>query len=146
MRHFIEVARGQVRKSVLRDRASEPLVERFSRYLWPWGEAWLVRLVLLVAVLDYLSTYALLELSGRLDVYEGGLIAHRALQLGGFRGLLLMDVVEVGTLCLLAASARFLYTRFGFNGFARAAFVACLFPYVVAALLATTNNLVGTVV
>ena len=137
-------ARERIRKSILRERRSDPRVEQLSRYLWPWHEAWLVRLVALLALLDYLSTYALLELSGKESVYERGLLAHWALQSGGFRNLLLMDTLAVALLCLVAIGVRFLYSRFGFTGFARAAYVAVLFPYAVAALLATANNLVRT--
>ena len=146
MQRLMELAREQARRSVLRDRQREPLVERLSRYLWPWREAWLMRLAALLAVLDYLSTYALLELSHKPYVYEQGPLAHWALQAGGYTGLLLMDVLAVGTISLLAVASRTLYSRFGFNGFARAAYVAFLFPYTVAALLATANNLVRTLV
>ena len=146
MQHVIARAREQIRKSVLRDRRREPVVERVSRYLWPWREAWLAGLVTLLAFLDYLSTYALLELSNKPYVYERGPLAHWALQAGGFGGLLMMDILEVGALYLLATSARFAYSRFGYFGYARAAYVVMLFPYVVAAFLATTNNLVRTLV
>ena len=137
-------AREKVRRSVLRDGLRAPLVERLSRYVWPWREAWLARLVVLLAVLDYLSTYALLELSNKPYAYERGPLAHWALQANGFKGLLLIDILEVGTLYLLAIAARSLYSRFGFYGYARAAYVAMLAPYAVAAFFATTNNLVWT--
>ena len=97
-----------------------------------------------MAALDYLTTYALLELSDKPHVYESGILAHWALQAGGFKGLLLVDALAVGTLCLLAVAARFLYSRFSFHGFARAAYVAFLLPYTVATLLASANNLVHT--
>ncbi|MFQ5861001.1 MAG: hypothetical protein ACE5IG_05570 [Dehalococcoidia bacterium] len=87
-----------------------------------------------------------MELSGKSYVYERGLLANWALHVDGFRGLLLVDMLVVGTLCLLATAVRALYSRFGFNGFARAAYVALLLPYTLAAFLATANNLVRTLV
>jgi len=81
-----------VSKSLERDRASERYVEAVSRFLWPWRESWLLALVGLVAVLDYASTYAVLELSGNEYVYEGGPLASWALQMGGFTGLFLVDM------------------------------------------------------
>jgi len=69
------LAKSMVRKSLERDRSSERYVEAVSRSLWPWRESRLLVLVLLLAVLDYVSTYAALELSGRMDGYEGGPLA-----------------------------------------------------------------------
>lgn len=116
-------------------------MERNSRCVWPWREAWLAGLAGITACLDYLSTYAFLELSGKHGVYESGLLASRALELGGFRGLLLLDIAAVVGLCLLAGGVRYAYARFGFAGFARTAYVALLVPYALAALFATANNL-----
>ena len=75
MHRVFGLAKGMVRKSLERDRSSERYVEAVSRSLWPWRESWLLGLVSLVAVLDYVSTYAVLELSGNTHVYEGGLLA-----------------------------------------------------------------------
>lgn len=119
-------------------------MERLSRYVWPWREAWLAGLLGLAACLDYLSTYAVLELSGKQGVYEHGFLASRALELGGFRGLLLLDITAVAGLCLLASTVRYVYARFGFRGFARTAYVAALVPYTLAAFSASVNNLVLT--
>lgn len=66
------LAKDMVRKSIERDRAKERYAEAASRSLWPWWESWLLAMVGLVAVLDYVSTYAVLELSERADIYEGG--------------------------------------------------------------------------
>ena len=146
MQRIMEQARDQIRKSVVRDRRREPLIERISRYLWPWREAWLAGLVVLLALTDYLSTYTLLELSNKPYAYERGPLAHWALQTGGFKGLFMMDILEVSVLFLLAVSARFAYSRFGFHGYARAAYVVVLTPFAVASIFATLNNLVRTVV
>ena len=119
-------------------------VGAWSRFLWPWHHAWLFPLVTLLAALDLISTYVLLELSGKTNVYESGPLASWALRRGGFNGLYIMNAVAVGLLCLIAASARLFYARFGLTGFARASYVAVLVPYTVAALAAVVNNLLLT--
>ena len=68
-----------VRKSLERSWTSERYVEALSRSLWPWRESWLLAFVSFLAVLDYVSTYAVLELSGKTCVYEGGPLASWAL-------------------------------------------------------------------
>ena len=70
LRRLQQIVRDNIRHSVRRDRRFEPSVERVSRYLWPWREAWLVRTAFLVAALDFLSTYALLDLSNKTNAYE----------------------------------------------------------------------------
>ena len=139
-----EITKGMVRKSIGRDRGSEKHVEAISRYLWPWRESLLVTLVCSLAVLDYASTYAFLELSGNNNVYEGGLIAGWALKVDGFRGLLLVDTLAVTTLVMIAIGTRFIYTKFGFKGFGRAAFVLVLAPYLIVTMAVVYNNIVLT--
>ena len=126
------------------DRSMERYVEAFSRSLWPWKESWLLALVGLVAVLDYLSTFTALELSGNKYLYEGGLVANWALRTAGFTGLFLFDTVIISTLLLTALTIRFLHFKFGFKGFGRTAFVVMLAPYVVATMAAIFNNVVLT--
>ena len=138
------VARGVVKRSLERDRSSEPRVEAVSRYLWPWQESRLLAFVSLLAALDYISTYSALELSGNANVYEGGLLAGWALQMGGFGGLFLVDIVAVGTLLLTAVTIRFLYSKFGFKGFGRTALVVLLVPYFVATMSAVFKNIALT--
>ena len=146
MRRLQQIVRDNIRDSVRRDRKFEPSVERVSRYLWPWREAWLVRAAFLVAAVDFLSTYVLLDLSNTPNAYERGILASRALQIDGFRGLLIMNLVAVSAICLVAISARLVYSRFGYYGFARAGFVAAIFPYILAASLAAVNNVVRTMI
>lgn len=141
----MEAARERVRKSVQRDRRFEPWMDRLSRRLWPWRDSWLMVAVPVIALLDYLSTYALLGLSNKPYAYERGPLAHWALEVDGFRGLLALDILGVVVLCLLAVTVRFAYARFGYGGYGRAAYVLLLLPYAVAASLATVNNLVRTV-
>ncbi len=146
MYNIILRARERIHRSVLRDLRREPTVERLSRRLWPWREAWLVRCVVLVAALDFLSTYALLGRFHRPYLFERGPLGHWALHMGGFKALLITEFVAVGILCLVAVGARIAYSRFGYHGYARAAYVAALLPYTVAASLATVNNLTLAVV
>jgi hypothetical protein len=134
----------RLRKAVERDRRAEARIESISRVLWPWREQRLVALVGLLALLDYATTTMALELSGKSYVYEGGLLAGWALRVGGLGWLFLVDMGVVAALALLAISARRLYSRFGFAGFGRAAFVAVLVPYAVVAASAVVNNLIMT--
>ena len=146
LRRLQQIVRDNIRHSVRRDRRFEPSVERVSRYLWPWREAWLVRTAFLVAALDFLSTYALLDLSNKTNAYERGILASRALQIDGYRGLLIMNLAAVGAICLVAIGTRLLYSRFGYHGFARAGFVAAILPYTLAAFLAAVNNVVRAMI
>ena len=142
--------RRQVSKALQRDRSSEPQVHAVSKFLWPWREPWLVALVSLlalvgiVAVLDYTTTYAALQLSGKEYVYEAGWLASWALRSGGFEILLLVDIAAVVGLSLAALAARSLCFRFSYKGFGRAMFVILLMPYAVMAIVAIVNNVVLT--
>jgi len=90
-------------------------------------------------VLDYVGTYAVLELSGKTYVYEGGPLARWALRMGGFTGLFLVDMAAASTLLLATATIRFLHSKFGFKGFGRTAFVVLLVPYAVATVAAVSS-------
>ncbi len=138
------LAKGMVRKSLERDSSREQYVEAVSRSLWPWRESWLLALVGFLAVLDYASTYAALELSGNKYIYESGPLASWALQMGGFPGLFLVDMAAVGTLMLAAITIRSLHFKFGFKGFRRTAFAVVVIPYVVITMAAIFNNIVLT--
>lgn len=144
MQRVFGLAKGMVSKSLERDRASERYVEAVSRSLWPWRESRLLALVILVAVLDYASTYAVLELSGNEYVYEGGPLASWALQMGGFTGLFLVDMAAAMALLVVAITIRSLHFKFGFKGFGRTAFVVVLAPYVVVTMAAVYNNVALT--
>jgi len=110
MRRVLDLIKYRVRRSVERERTLERPLEAFSRLLWPWHDSKLMLFVCLLAVLDYVSTYAALELSGSNQVYEAGLLARWALQTGGFPKLLLVDTASIGMLIFLAVCAQFLYT------------------------------------
>jgi len=144
MHRVFGLAKGMVRKSLERDRANERYVEVVSRSLWPWQESRLLVIVGCLAALDYVSTYAVLELSGNKYVCEGGPLANWALQMGGFTGLFLLDIAAVTTLLLAAVFIKYLHSKFGFKGFGRAAFVVFLVPYVVITTAAVYNNIALT--
>ena len=126
-----------VRQDPTRDRS----IEAFSKRLWPWREWRLPSVVAAVAALDYFSTYAALEISGKEVIHEIGLLGGWALGKGGFAGLFLADACALTALLLAAAAARMLCRRRGFAGAGRAAFVVLLLPYVFAASAAAAWNL-----
>ena len=129
-------------KSRAKDRSFDRPVEAFSRLLWPIRERWLLVVVFSLCLLDYASTYAALELSGNANVHEAGPLAGWALDTGGFAFLFVVDLAAAGTLSLVALAARYLYTRAGFRGYGRAAFVVALAAYVVRTAIVVINNLV----
>ena len=132
------------RRSIGRGKAVEGLVAQLSRIVWPWRLGWLVPLVALLAALDLISTYLLLEHSGKTYAYESGPLAAWALQAGGYNSLYIVNALGVGFLCFVAIAVSRLYTRLGLSGFARAAYVLALVPYAVASFVAVTNNVVLT--
>jgi len=142
MNSVLQFMKGRLRKAAERDRRAERYVERASRFLWPWSRIRLLALVGIVALLDYISTYAVLELSGKRYLNEGGPLASWALGKGGFGWLFLADLCAVLAISLAALALRFIFLRLGFKGFAGAAFVFLLLPYVVVALVAVFNNLI----
>ena len=135
-----------VKRIVDRERSMDRHIGTVSRLIWPWQDRWLIPLVGLLAALDLISTYILLELSGKTNVYEGGLLAGKALSWGGFDGLYIMNVASVGLLCLIAVTARFCYNRYGLKGYARTAYVVMLVPYAVVAFAAVVNNTLMTAI
>jgi len=139
---IFEIAKDKIRRSIERERMLEQYFEAASLRLWPWRDSLLVALVGLLATLDYISTYAFLELSGNKSLYEGGTLASWALQKGGFTLLLFVDIAAVSALIILAVSLRFFQFRFGFRGYGRICFVTLLLPYVVITLAIIFNNVV----
>jgi hypothetical protein len=143
MSAVMRLVKERVRKAAERDRRSERHVGAISRRLWPWNERWLIALAGIMALLDYATTCAALELSGK-GYSEGGLLAGWALRIGGFGWLFLVDMGAVFALVLLAVTVRSLCFRFGFRGYGRATFVVLLLPYAVVAFAAIVNNVVLT--
>jgi len=144
MHHLLRRLKDVAKKNRERERSIEPHVEAVSRSLWPWRESRLLALVGLLAVLDYASTYAALELSGNTRVYEGGPLASWALRTGGFPALLMVNIAAASILLLAAITVRSLHLKFGFKGYGRTAFVVILVPYVVATMAAVFNNVALT--
>jgi len=142
MSPVLQWMKDRMKKAVERDRRAERYVEAASRLIWPWQERQLLFFVGVVAVLDYASTYAVLELSGKRYLNEGGALASWALEKGGFGGLFLADVGAVLAISLVALILRAILFRSGFKGFSRAALVFLLVPYAVMAIVAVFNNLI----
>ena len=142
MYRAFEIARDRIKRNVERERALEKHFEAASRRLWPWSDFRLAALVILLAMLDYTSTYAFLELSGNEALCESGRLASWALNKGGITLLLWVDLAAVSALVLLAISLRFFQFRFGFRGYGRTCFVVLLLPYAVITLAVIFNNVV----
>ena len=53
----------------------EQPLEAISKKLWPWSESKLILFVIILAALDYSSTYACLTFGKNPQVMEGGLIS-----------------------------------------------------------------------
>lgn len=140
MNSFFNRLGDRLRERIARERKLDRPIGAFSRVLWPFPESKLVFYVCILAVLDYASTFTALELSGNNQISEIGLMAKWALQTGGFPKLLLVDAASIGILICLAIGARFLYSKLGFNGFGRAAFVFLLIPYFLFIWAAVVNN------
>jgi hypothetical protein len=71
-------------------------------------------------------------------------MAKWALAIGGFPILLVVDAAVIGALILFATWVRALYTRSGFPGFGRTAFVFFFVPYSVIILPVVFNNIINT--
>ena len=145
MSTVMRLMKERVRKAAERDRRSERYVGAISRRLWPWNERWLIALAGIMALLDYATTCAALELSGK-GYSEGGLLAGWALRIGGFGWLFLVDIGAVFALALAAITVRQICFRFGYKGYGRATFVVLLLPYVIVAFAAVVNNIVLTLI
>jgi hypothetical protein len=135
-------ARDILNKSREIDRGFGQHAEKLSRFIWPWQEHWLWLVVGSLAILDFTSTYILLDVSGKNNVYESGRLAIWALDRGGFLFLLLIDLMAAVILSLAALAARYIYVKHGCKGYGRAAFVVLLMPYIIITALAILNNLI----
>jgi hypothetical protein len=144
MHSFFDSIRDKLRKNIERERRLDHPLETISLVIWPYPESKLVFYVSLLAFLDYTSTFVALRLSGNSQIYEAGLLAKWALQTGGFSKLFLVDVVCIGTLICMAYIVRSIYSKMGFIGFSRAAFIFLLIPYFVFIMGVVVNNILVT--
>jgi len=144
MRKFFESLRERVRQSIERDKKLEKPIERVSRLIWPWPESRLILFVILLALLDYISTFIAIKFNLGHQVYEAGLIAKWALDTGGFVKLFFVDVAVIGTFILIARGVSSIYSRLGHQGYRRAAFIFVLLPYVVFMFGVVVNNTINT--
>lgn len=140
MQRFRARMREVFEKSIKRDRGADPHVGAISRFIWPWRESRLLFFVGCMVALDFASTFVAVELSGNEFIGEGGRLANWALDTGGFAGLFLFDVAAVATMFAVAFAVRRLYSRSGYVGFARIAFVVALLPYAISTAGAVFNN------
>ena len=141
MLDLFDRVRNRLRKDIERERHLDGHIETISIKLWPYPEKKLVFYVIIMALLDFTSTFTALKLSGNDHVSEVGLLAKWALQDGGFSRLFLVDTIAICTLIFLAIIARSMYVKFGLNGFGRAAFVLLLVPYLVFIFGVIVNNI-----
>jgi hypothetical protein len=132
-------ARSRAEKYRAIDQGFDRHVGRFSRFIWPFREKWLLVVVGSLFLCDYASTYFSLLNS---DNYEDGPLAGWALRVGGFGMLFLVDIIAAGIFSFLAVLARHLYRRAGFQGYGRAAFVVLLAPYVIRTSIVVVNNII----
>lgn len=146
MNSFGENLREKLRKGAEKEKTFDSRLEAVSRRLWPWDDNKLLFLVITLVVLDFCSTFAFLELSGNMNLYESGPIARWALEVGGFSRLFLIDLVAACVLMLAAFGARAVYLKKGFRGYGRTAFVLILVPYIVVTIAAIYNNVALTFV
>ena len=144
MQKFLESLKTRVQRANEQDRKLEKPIEKVSRLIWPWPESKLIQFVSLLAMLDFLSTFAALRFNLSHQVYEVGPMAKWALAIGGFPILLVVDAAVIGVLILFATAVRTLYTRSGFPGFGRTAFVFFFVPYAVIILPVVFNNIINT--
>ena len=140
MQQILILMRTRIKSAIERDKKLERPIEKLSRLIWPWQESKLILLVALLAVADYASTFMALKLSANHQVSELGLLANRTLTSGGFAQLLMVDAAAIVAFILLALGVRALYYRFGFPGFARAAFIFVFVPYTVIIVPVIINN------
>ncbi|MGP8080639.1 MAG: hypothetical protein ACLPVI_09050 [Dehalococcoidales bacterium] len=144
MQKILQSMRTRLKKANEQDRKLEKPIEKFSRLIWPWSESRLIQFVSLLAVLDYSSTFAALKFNSSHQVSELGLMAKWALNTGGFTELLVIDAAVIAAFILIAVGVRALYTRFGFPGYGRAAFVFIFIPYAIIMLPIIFNNIIST--
>jgi len=142
LRNWSKSLKATAEKNRERDRGFDKHAGRLSRFLWPPSENWLLVVVFSLCMLDFVTTYAALELGRNKNVHEAGPLAGWALRTGGFGFLFLIDLTAACVLSLFALAARYLYSRYGLKGYARAAFVVALAAYVVRTGFVVVNNLV----
>jgi hypothetical protein len=134
-----EAARDRGERLRQIDRGFDRPVGKISRCIWPLREEWLLLVVGTLFLLDYISTYLGLQ---HVEISEEGPLAAWALETGGFAFLFLIDLVAAVVFALLAFLVRFLYRRAGLPGYARAAFVFLLVPYIVRTTFVVINNFI----
>jgi hypothetical protein len=141
-RNWNKAMQSAAEKNRQRDRGFDRHAGTFSRFVWPFREAWLPALLASICAMDFTSTYVNLALIRNPYVVENGPLAGWALTTGGFAFLFLVDVAAAATLSAIAVAVRYLYVRSGLHGYGRAAFVVILLPYILRTTVVVVNNIV----
>ncbi len=144
MQGLVKLLKDRSRKSIERDKAYEERLKSIVWKVWPWRDRWLSVLVGVIALLDFGSTYLLLEFIGNVFAYEGGMLAGWALRLGGMRWLFLVDLLVAAVLVSTAFAIRYLFSKLGYIGYGRAFFIVLQLPYVLITAGAIINNILLT--
>lgn len=142
MPKFKDRIKEDLKQARERDKKLEKPIERVSRLIWPWQESRLVWLVIALALLDFISTLTALNFNMGHNIQEVGLLAKWGLNEGGFTGLFLIYAVAISVLILFAWGVRALYTKFGYAGYGRSAFVFIFIPYAVIILPIVIHNFI----
>jgi len=134
--------RAAAERNRKRDRDFDTNAGRLSRFLWRFPEHWLSIFAAGLAALDFSTTVWALDFGHSTHVGEAGPLASWALGVGSFPFLFVVDAFAVGAVGISAVLARYLFGRFGFKGYGRAAFVVVFIPYILRAVYAIVNNVI----
>jgi len=131
---------GELQERVAKKKTWDDNLLRFSWLLWPRG-LWLLWFVVLGSTaLDYTSTVYALKFSPH-PIYEANALARLAIQLGGFGGLALWDILKIGIYIALAMAISRIAAREKRPGLGRFSSIVLLFYYSLFSLAATVNNI-----
>ena len=112
---------------------------QFSSRLWPANMVLLCLACAAATLLDYLTTYHLLELSGK-PAIEGNAFSRALLEQGGWRLLFIKDLIAVGIYAIAAFAVYKTAATRNMAGLGRFLSVAVLLVYLLARLIPAINN------
>ena len=130
---------GELPERVAKKQTWDDNLLRFSWLLWPRGLGLLWFVVLGSTALDYTSTVYALKFSPH-PIYEANALARLAIQLGGFGGLALWDILKIGIYIALTIAINRVSARENRLGLGRFSSIVLLFYYSLFSLAATVNN------
>ena len=114
-------------------------IGQFSRRLWPYSMTLLCLVGVATTLLDFLTTYYALELSNK-SIIEGMPLSRALLELGGWRLLLVKDVIAVGMYAVTSFAIYQVATVRQMSGLGRFLAVMVLQVYLWARLIPAINN------